>query len=79
MSIGGRGYEIQGNGIAMVVLSTIATVLRIYCRGWVTKSFALEDWLAIAAQVSTISRDTVRFSSHFAKVRLDPIHCLLHI
>lgn len=64
MTVGGRGYEVQGNAIAMVVLSTIATILRVYCRGWVTKSFALEDWLAIAAQVSIISLDTVWLSSH---------------
>ncbi|KAH7018203.1 uncharacterized protein B0I36DRAFT_276695 [Microdochium trichocladiopsis] len=51
MAVGGRGNEVQGNGIAMLVLSTIATALRIYCRGWVIKAFALDDWLAIVAQI----------------------------
>ncbi|KXJ89532.1 hypothetical protein Micbo1qcDRAFT_213023 [Microdochium bolleyi] len=50
MAIGGRGYEVQGNGIAMLALSSIATALRVYCRGWVIKAFALDDWLAVAAQ-----------------------------
>nr|CEG03762.1 unnamed protein product [Fusarium acuminatum CS5907] len=33
------------------MISSIATLLRIYCRVWVIKAFALDDWLAVAAQM----------------------------
>ncbi|KAK8058863.1 hypothetical protein PG994_009311 [Apiospora phragmitis] len=46
-----RGPQISANAWAFVVLSSIATLLRIYCRGWVIKSFGLDDWLAVAAQI----------------------------
>ncbi|KAK8034865.1 hypothetical protein PG993_009860 [Apiospora rasikravindrae] len=49
-----RGPQIAANAWAFVVLSSIATILRIYCRGWVTKAFGLDDWLAVAAQIMFI-------------------------
>lgn len=54
MAIAGRGNEIQANAYAMVVLSTVATGLRVYCRGWVIKAFAIDDWLAVIAQVCVL-------------------------
>ncbi|KAK8065487.1 hypothetical protein PG997_012234 [Apiospora hydei] len=46
-----RGPQIAANAWAFLILSSIATLLRIYCRGWVIKSFGLDDWLAVAAQI----------------------------
>ncbi|CAJ2503689.1 Uu.00g110830.m01.CDS01 [Anthostomella pinea] len=51
MTSGSRGPVIEAVTLAFLVISSIATVLRIYCRGWVIKAFALDDWLAVAAQV----------------------------
>ncbi|KAK7967573.1 uncharacterized protein PG986_001850 [Apiospora aurea] len=46
-----RGPQIAANAWAFVVLTSIASLLRVYCRGWVIKSFGLDDWLAVAAQI----------------------------
>ncbi|KAK8111646.1 uncharacterized protein PG998_008103 [Apiospora kogelbergensis] len=46
-----RGPQIAANAWAFVVLSSIATLLRVYCRGFVTKAFGLDDWLAVVAQI----------------------------
>ncbi|KAK8136759.1 hypothetical protein PG984_004699 [Apiospora sp. TS-2023a] len=51
MAVETRGPQIAANAWAFVVLSSIATILRIYCRGWVTKAFGLDDWLAVVAQI----------------------------
>ena len=63
-----RGPQIAANAWAFVVLSSIATILRIYCRGFVIKSFGLDDWLAVVAQVCV--------PLFFTKVRLLIIQCL---
>lgn len=46
-----RGQQIAAIGYTFAVISSIATILRIYCRGWVIKTFAADDWLAVIAQV----------------------------
>ncbi|KAI1336575.1 hypothetical protein F5Y15DRAFT_203546 [Xylariaceae sp. FL0016] len=51
MALDTRAPEVGGVAECMLVLSTVATLLRIYCRGWVLKGFALDDWLAVAAQI----------------------------
>ncbi|RDW69763.1 hypothetical protein BP6252_08783 [Coleophoma cylindrospora] len=45
-----RGPTIAGAAYAMAALSTVATLLRIYCRAWVSKAFGADDWLAVIAQ-----------------------------
>ncbi|RDW80888.1 hypothetical protein BP5796_05586 [Coleophoma crateriformis] len=45
-----RGPAIAGIAYAMGALSTVATLLRIYCRAWVSKAFGADDWLAAIAQ-----------------------------
>ncbi|KAF3762688.1 hypothetical protein M406DRAFT_26345, partial [Cryphonectria parasitica EP155] len=46
-----RAPQILAVAYTFLTISTIATALRIYCRGWVIKAFALDDWLAIVAQI----------------------------
>jgi len=51
MAIESRAAEIAGTAYAFLILSTIATCLRVYCRAFVIKAFALDDWFAVIAQV----------------------------
>jgi hypothetical protein len=51
-----RGPQVSGVAGGFLALSTIAIVLRCYCRAFVVKSFGLDDWSAIAAWVSLLSR-----------------------
>lgn len=37
--------------IPMMVLTTLAVALRVYVRGYMTKTFGVEDWLIIPAYV----------------------------
>ncbi|KAH7136994.1 hypothetical protein B0J13DRAFT_83053 [Dactylonectria estremocensis] len=46
-----RGPQVRAVAITFLVISSIATILRIYCRGRVIKAFAADDWLAVAAQI----------------------------
>jgi hypothetical protein len=46
-----RGPQIAAITYVFLILSTIATLLRVYCRGRVIKAFAMDDWLAVVAQV----------------------------
>jgi hypothetical protein len=55
MAADNRGPEVMAAGIAMLVISTITTLLRIYCRGWVIKTFGYDDWLAVIAQILFIT------------------------
>ncbi|KAI1840394.1 hypothetical protein JX265_007215 [Neoarthrinium moseri] len=50
MAVASRGTEVASITYTFLILSTIATLLRIYCRGWVIKAFSYDDWLAVAAQ-----------------------------
>ncbi|KAI0177903.1 hypothetical protein BJ166DRAFT_600519 [Pestalotiopsis sp. NC0098] len=45
-----RGPQVAAVTYVFLIMSTIATVLRVYCRGRVIKAFAMDDWLAVAAQ-----------------------------
>lgn len=40
--------------IPMMVLTTMAVALRIYVRGYMTKTFGVEDWLIIPAYVGCL-------------------------
>ncbi|KAG9254598.1 uncharacterized protein F5Z01DRAFT_654303 [Emericellopsis atlantica] len=51
MAIRSRADQIAGVAYTFLVMSTIATLLRIYCRAWVIKAFSLDDWLAVGAQI----------------------------
>ncbi|KAH7125843.1 hypothetical protein EDB81DRAFT_764939 [Dactylonectria macrodidyma] len=46
-----RGPQVRAVAITFLVISTIATILRVYCRGRIIKAFAADDWLAVAAQI----------------------------
>jgi hypothetical protein len=50
-----RALQVEAVGWFFVVISSIATLLRIYCRAWVMKAFAWDDWLAVAAQILFIT------------------------
>ena len=54
MAIESRATQIAAIGYTFVILSTIATCLRVYCRAFVIKAFALDDWFAVIAQVCAI-------------------------
>ncbi|PQE28884.1 hypothetical protein CJF30_00003908 [Rutstroemia sp. NJR-2017a BBW] len=45
-----RAAQVAAVTWVMVFLSTIATLLRIYCRGFLIKAFGPDDWLAVIAQ-----------------------------
>ncbi|KAK9771444.1 hypothetical protein AB5N19_03193 [Seiridium cardinale] len=51
MAVENRGQQISAIAWTFVTVSSIATLLRIYCRGWVLKAFGSDDWLAVAAQI----------------------------
>ncbi|KAF7558008.1 hypothetical protein G7Z17_g330 [Cylindrodendrum hubeiense] len=51
MAADSRGPQIGAIAYTFVIVSSIATLLRIYCRGWVIKAFAADDWLAVVAQI----------------------------
>jgi hypothetical protein len=46
-----RGEQIAAIGYTFAAISSVATILRIYCRGWVIRAFGADDWLAVIAQV----------------------------
>lgn len=46
-----RGPQVSGVAGGFLALSTLAIVLRCYCRAFVVKSFGLDDWSAVAAWV----------------------------
>jgi hypothetical protein len=50
MAIETRADQIAGIGITFLVLTTIATLLRVYCRAVIIKAFAIDDWFAIIGQ-----------------------------
>lgn len=54
MAIDSRAQQVTAVAWTFLVVSSIATLLRIYCRGWVIKAFSLDDWLAVGAQVNFI-------------------------
>jgi hypothetical protein len=59
MAIESRATQIAAIGYTFLILSSIATCLRVYCRAFVIKAFALDDWFAVIAQVCIIEFLTV--------------------
>jgi len=51
MSPGGRGLQLNAVNVAFLALSTLAVLLRVYCRAFIVKSFGVDDWLAVVAWV----------------------------
>ncbi|KAF4980511.1 hypothetical protein FZEAL_3499 [Fusarium zealandicum] len=51
MVVDSRGPQVAAVTYSFVTLSSIAVLLRVYCRGWVIKAFAADDWLAVIAQL----------------------------
>ncbi|KAL9563843.1 hypothetical protein ACKAV7_012015 [Fusarium commune] len=64
MAIESRALQVAAIDYTFVVISSVATLLRVYCRAVVIKAFAVDDWLAIAAQFMFI----VYCSYHLAGV-----------
>jgi hypothetical protein len=54
--IAGRGPEVNGVAGLFLALSTVAIILRCYCRALVVKSFGVDDWFAVIAWVCFSSR-----------------------
>ena len=50
-----RGPKVAGVAWAFGTLSTVAILLRIYCRVFIVKCFGLDDWTAIIAQVCQLN------------------------
>ena len=44
-------YQITIVGAVMLTLSTIATMLRFYVKGFLTRNIALDDWLGLAGYI----------------------------
>lgn len=55
MAIETRATQVNAVAYTMVIMSSIAILLRVYCRAWVIKSFGIDDWLAVIAQVCIIA------------------------
>ena len=55
----GLGPRVIGVYSFFLALTTVAITLRTYCRVYVLKNFALDDWLAVTAWVRSSSRVTM--------------------
>ena len=55
----GLGPRVIGVYAFFLALTTVAITLRTYCRVYVLKNFALDDWLAVTAWVRSSSRVTM--------------------
>lgn len=51
-----RGPEIVLLMIILLAVTWTSVILRFYTRIWITKAFAADDWLIIAALVSKLSQ-----------------------
>lgn len=49
-----RGPQVSGTAAAFLVLSTIAVLLRCYCRAVVVKNFAMDDWAAFVSWIAFV-------------------------
>lgn len=47
----GRGPQVSGTAGAFLALSTVAVLLRCYCRTFLVKSFGMDDWFALISWV----------------------------
>lgn len=55
MAAENRGPQVEGVAILFLILSWIFVAMRVYVRAVLMKGFGTDDWLAIAALVSTPS------------------------
>ena len=55
----GRGPELIAVYSFFIGLTTLAVALRTYCRVYLVKNFALDDWLCVTAWVRPIMRGTL--------------------
>jgi hypothetical protein len=52
---GASGGDVYRFCIPMMVLTTLSVALRVYVRGYMTRTFGVEDWLIIPAYVRNLS------------------------
>jgi hypothetical protein len=50
-----RGPQVSGTAAAFLALSSVAVLLRCYCRVVVVRNFGLDDWLSLASWVCSPS------------------------
>ena len=55
-----KGPQVAGVAAAFLTLSWIAIGMRIYCRLAVVKSFGIDDYLAVVAQVRLMNAYNIR-------------------
>jgi hypothetical protein len=53
-TVSGRGPAVIINFSTLVALTTVAIALRVYVRGWMVKSFRIDDWTALCGWVTYI-------------------------
>jgi hypothetical protein len=46
-----QGYRIRNLNVALIVVTSVIMMLRLYARGLMTKAFGLDDFIAIIAYV----------------------------
>lgn len=49
--VASQGYVIRNLNIALIVITSVIMMLRLYVRGLMTKAFGLDDFIAIIACV----------------------------
>ncbi len=54
MAAENRGPEVSGVAGFFLALSTVAIILRSYCRAYVVKAFGWDDWVAVIAWVCAV-------------------------
>jgi hypothetical protein len=51
VKVAGRGPQVVGVYTLFTALTTIAVLLRVYCRTRIVKKFGWDDWFAVASWV----------------------------
>jgi hypothetical protein len=51
-----KSYDMLATSCVFLALSAITVIARIYVRGWMIRSFGLDDWLMIVTFVSARPR-----------------------
>ena len=60
-----RSGEIIAVNILFMVLTTVIVALRGYCRGWIIRSFGLDDYIMFVTWVRSATTPTCRVLSEF--------------
>jgi hypothetical protein len=60
VKVADRGPQVNGVAIFFLALSTVAILLRCYCRALVVKAFGVDDWFAVVAWVYGLTSIMVR-------------------